>query len=77
VQGGKVEDAVGQLLTACYKIGAVVCSLPRACQQYLLLIKHHAISMACKIKAVGVSRWCPIHENLRRRIAPEAPPVAL
>jgi hypothetical protein len=33
--------------------------------------------MACETNAAGVSRWCPIRENLRRRIAPEAPPVAL
>ena len=30
VQGGSVEIAVGHRLTACYKIRAVVCSLPRA-----------------------------------------------
>src|SRR5262249_51745205 len=30
VQGGKVENAVGQGLAACYRIGAVVCSLPLA-----------------------------------------------
>jgi hypothetical protein len=29
VQGGSVEIAVGQV-TACYRIGAVICSLPRA-----------------------------------------------
>jgi hypothetical protein len=30
VQGGLDEIAFGHRLTACYKIGAVVCSLPRA-----------------------------------------------
>jgi hypothetical protein len=30
VQRGSVEIAVGHRLTACYKIHAVVCSLPRA-----------------------------------------------
>ena len=30
VQGGLVEIAFGHRLTACYKIRAVVCSLPRA-----------------------------------------------
>jgi hypothetical protein len=29
VQGGKVENAVGLVLAACYRIRAVVCSLPR------------------------------------------------
>jgi hypothetical protein len=29
VQSGSVEIAVGQL-TACYRIGAIICSLPRA-----------------------------------------------
>jgi hypothetical protein len=28
VQGGLVESAVGRLLAACNRIGAVVCSLP-------------------------------------------------
>jgi hypothetical protein len=72
-----VEIAVGPRLTACYEIRAVVCSLLRACQQHLLRIKNYVILMACVIKAGGVSRWCPLHGNLRRRIAPEAPPVAL
>ena len=30
VQGGKVENAVGRVVAACYTIRAVVCSLPRA-----------------------------------------------
>ena len=30
VQGGEVENAVGLFWAACDKIGAVVCSLPRA-----------------------------------------------
>ena len=40
VQRGLVEIAVGPRLTACYEIRAVVCSLPRACQQPLLRIKN-------------------------------------
>ena len=30
VQSGSVEIAVGRRSTACYRIGAVICSLPRA-----------------------------------------------
>jgi hypothetical protein len=46
VQGGLVEIAVSRWLAACNRIGAVVCSLPRACQQPLLRIKNYEISMA-------------------------------
>jgi hypothetical protein len=63
VQRGSVEIAVGHTLTACYKIHAVVCSLPRACQQQLSAHEIAVFSKTCEIKAMRVSRWCPDCEN--------------
>jgi hypothetical protein len=63
VQSGSVEIAVGHWLAACNRIGAVVCSLPRACRQQPTAHEKAVVSMACEIKAAGVSPWCPNHES--------------
>jgi hypothetical protein len=65
VQRGSVEIAVGHRLTACYKIRAVICSLPRAS---LLLgagfgLLSRAAGLALQLPILGTSESMGHHDS--------------
>jgi hypothetical protein len=59
VQRGWVEIAVSHWLAACNRIGAVVCSLPWACQQQLTAHEIAVFSKTCEIMAMRVFVGAP------------------
>jgi hypothetical protein len=65
VRSGSVEIAVGRQTTACYRIGAVICSLPRASlrsgARFGLLSGWRAARL-CRFELSAVSKHC-VHDD--------------